>query len=81
MKINTTMQKGKDYTGITITYLCHDGEGNVVFNKRSTNCRDEHGMWDCGGGGLDFGDTVIDTLPSPLHSQFPNFLQLYKDRI
>lgn len=148
MEINTTMQKGKDYTGITITYLCHDGEGNVVFNKRSTNCRDEHGMWDCGGGGLDFGDTVIDTLkkeikeeyltdvlqydflgyrdvhrvhdgvkthwvsldfkvkvdksmvgngephkfdavewftldtlPSPLHSQFPKFLQLYKDKI
>jgi len=142
------MKKGEDYTGITIVYLCHDGKGNVLLNKRSINCRDEHGTWDPGGGGLDFGDTVehtlkkeimeeyctdiieykflgyrdvhrehngnkthwialdfkvlinkdkvqngephkfdevkwftLDSLPSPLHSQFPIFLELYKDKI
>lgn len=142
------MKKGEDYTGVTIVYLCHDGKGNVLLNKRSTNCRDEHGAWDCGGGGLDFGDTVentlrkeiaeeyctdvldyeflgyrdvhrenngkkthwialdfkvkvdrekagngephkfdavewftLNTLPSPLHSQFPNFLKLYNSKL
>lgn len=142
------MKKGEDFTGVTIVYLCHDGEGNILLNKRSTNCRDEHGAWDIGGGGLEFGDTVENTLrkeimeeycsevldyeflgyrdvhrehegrkthwvaldfkvlidrnktgngephkfdavewfkvenfPSPLHSQFPNFLKLYKDKI
>jgi hypothetical protein len=33
-----------------------------LFNKRSENCRDEIGNWDCGGGGLEFGDTVEDTI-------------------
>ncbi len=142
------MKKGIDYTGVTIVYLCHDGEGNVLLNKRSTACRDEHGTWDPGGGGLEFGDTIedtlqkeiaeeyctdvleyeflgyrdvhrehdnvrthwialdfkvlinremvqngephkfddvqwftLDSLPEPLHSQFPNFLKLYKDKI
>jgi 8-oxo-dGTP diphosphatase len=142
------MKKGEDYTGVTIVYLCHDGEGNILLNKRSTNCRDEHGTWDPGGGGLEFGDTVEDTLrkeiteeyctdvldyehlgyrdvhrehkgkkthwialdfkvlidkakvkngephkfeeikwfkldnlPTPLHSQFPKFLELYKNKI
>lgn len=142
------MKKGEDYTGITIVYCCHDGNGNILLNKRSEKCRDEHGTWDPGGGGLEFGDTVentlkkeiaeeyctdvlgyeflgyrdvhrthngnkthwialdfkvlvdrekvkngephkfdavewfkLDSLPSPLHSQFPNFLILYKESL
>jgi len=142
------MKKGFNYPGVSIVYLCHDGQGNILMAKRSNNCRDEHGKWDQGGGGLEFGDTVEDTLkkeikeeycsdilayeflgyrdvhrehegqkthwvaldfkvlidrgkvkngephkfddlgwftlgnlPEPLHSQFPNFLKLYKDKL
>lgn len=142
------MKKGVDYTGVTIVFICHDGQGNFVMGKRSVNCRDEHGRWDIGGGGLEFGDTVektlrneikqeyctnvisfeflgyrdvhrehegikthwigldfkvlidkekvkngepqkfddigwftLDTLPNPVHSQFPKFLELYKYKL
>ncbi|MEK7460137.1 MAG: NUDIX domain-containing protein [Patescibacteria group bacterium] len=142
------MKKGEDYIGVTVSYLCHDGKGNFLFNKRSVNCRDEHEKWDAGGGGMEIGETVeetlrkeiaeeyctdvleftpvgyrdihrehhnkkthwisldfivlidrekvkngephkfdeigwftLDNLPSPLHSQFPEFLKRYKDRI
>ena len=142
------MKKGEDFTGITVVYLCHDGEGSILLNKRGKNARDEHGTWDPGGGGLEFGDTIENTLrkeiaeeyctdvlsyeflgyrdvhrynddkkthwialdfkvlidrnkvkngephkldaigwftlpnlPTPLHSQFPNFLRLYKDKL
>lgn len=142
------MKKGQDFVGVTIVNFCHDGKGNVLLNKRGINCRDEHGMWDAGGGGLEFGDTVEETLkkeiaeeyctevieyeflgfrdvrreqsgqkthwialdfkvlvdrekasngephkfdevswfpisalPTPLHSQFPTFLEKYKDRL
>lgn len=140
------MQKGVDYIGNAVVYFCHDGKGNFLLNKRSQNCRDEQGTWDPGGGGIEFNDTVINTLkkeiaeeyctnvldfeflgyrdvhrenagkkthwialdfkvlvdrdkvangephkfdavewftldnlPSPLHSQFPNFIKLYRE--
>ncbi|OGI57122.1 hypothetical protein A3B85_03260 [Candidatus Nomurabacteria bacterium RIFCSPHIGHO2_02_FULL_37_13] len=142
------MKKGEDYTGIAVVYLYHDGKGNVLLAKRSNNARDEQGRWDISGGGVEFGDTIENTLrkeikeeyctdvsdyqflgyrdvhrehdggkthwialdfkvlinkekakigelhkfdalewftlknlPSPVHSQFPNFLEKYKDKL
>ncbi len=64
------MQKGIDYIGITVSYMCHDGKGNYLMNKRSINCRDEHGTWDFGGGGVDFGDTVDQTLHKEIKEEY-----------
>lgn len=64
------MQKGVDYIAIGVSYYCHDGEGNYVLSKRSINCRDEHGAWDFGGGGLDFGMTVEETLKKELKEEY-----------
>ena len=64
------MQKGIDYVGITVSYMCHDGHGNFVMNKRGINCRDEHGCWDFGGGGLDFGDSVEKTLLKEIKEEY-----------
>lgn len=64
------MKKGEDYTGISVVYLCHDGRGKYLLAKRSVNCRDEHGMWDCGGGGLEFGDTVLNTLQKEIAEEY-----------
>lgn len=142
------MKKGLDYTGVTVVYFCHDGAGNFLMNKRGQNCRDEQGTWDPGGGGVEFGESVeetvkkeimeeygtdvikqeflgfrdihreangkkthwigldfkvlvdrnkakngephkfddvqwftLDTLPSPLHSQFPTFIKLYEQKL
>lgn len=64
------MEKGKDFTGVTIVYYCHDGAGNVLLNKRSRNCRDEWERWDCGGGGLEFGDSVESTLRKEIAEEY-----------
>jgi 8-oxo-dGTP diphosphatase len=64
------MQKGIDYIGITVSYMCHDGQGNFLLNKRSVNCRDEHGAWDFGGGSIDFGDTIEGTLLKELQEEY-----------
>ncbi|PIQ91733.1 MAG: RNA pyrophosphohydrolase [Parcubacteria group bacterium CG11_big_fil_rev_8_21_14_0_20_39_22] len=64
------MKKGEDCIGVGVVFFCHDGEGNVLLNKRSTNCRDEHGCWDPGGGGLEHGDTVEDTLKKEIAEEY-----------
>jgi 8-oxo-dGTP diphosphatase len=56
------MKSGEDYIGVAVVYFCHDGQGNVVLSKRGANSRDEHGMWDPGGGALDFGESVGSAL-------------------
>lgn len=64
------MKKGLDYTGVSISYFCHDGKGNFLMAKRSNNCRDEHGRWDQGGGGLEFDDTVLGTLKKEIQEEY-----------
>jgi len=64
------LRKGEDYTGVTVVYLCHDGRGNYLLNKRSNQTRDEHGTWDPGGGGLEFNDTVENTLRKEIKEEY-----------
>ncbi len=64
------MKKGVDYTGVAIVYFCHDGQGNFLMSKRSKNCRDEHGCWDQGGGGLEFDHDVIETLKKEIKEEY-----------
>ena len=68
--METQMKKGVDYTGVTVCFACHDGKGNFIFCKRSIRCRDEHGMWDAGGGGVDFGDSVEETLKKEIAEEY-----------
>lgn len=56
------MKKGIDYIGVTVCFYCHDGHGNLLLQKRSKNCRDEQGAWDCGGGSMNFGETFEETV-------------------
>ncbi|MFA6077226.1 MAG: NUDIX domain-containing protein [Candidatus Paceibacterota bacterium] len=64
------MQKGVDYIGISVVYFCHDGNGKVLLAKRSKNARDEQGNWDIGGGGVEFGDTVVNTLKKEIKEEY-----------
>lgn len=64
------MRKGFDYIGICVTFYCHDGAGNYLFHKRSQKCRDEHGRWDCGGGGLKFGESLLDGVKREILEEY-----------
>lgn len=64
------MQPGLNYTGLSTVFLCHDKQGNFLFNLRSQNCRDEQGKWDCGGGAVEFGAPVLDTLKTEILQEY-----------
>ena len=67
---NALMLKGIDFIGISVVYACHDGKGNFLLSKRGKNCRDEHGTWDPGGGGIEFGDTAEETLRKEIMEEY-----------
>lgn len=56
------IRAGIDYIGITTPFYCNDGKGKFLFHKRSKNCRDEQGAWDPGGGQLEFGQSLENSV-------------------
>jgi ADP-ribose pyrophosphatase YjhB (NUDIX family) len=56
------MQVGVDYIGISTPFYCHDGKGRFVLHKRSLKCRDDYGVWDPGGGQLEFGSMAEENV-------------------
>lgn len=64
------MVKGIDYVGVAVAFYCHDGNGNYLFHKRSALCRDEHGRWDCGGGGLNVGERLLEAVTREVSEEF-----------
>ncbi len=64
------MRQGVDYVGVGVVFFCHDGKGNFVMSKRSKNTRDEHGRWDPGGGGIEFGEKIEDALRREIKEEY-----------
>lgn len=64
------MQKGIDFTGVCVVFFCHDGQGKFIMAKRSQNSRDERGCWDIGGGGLEFGVSVLDCISKEVKEEY-----------
>ena len=64
------LKKGVDFIGVTVVYFCHDGNGKFIMAKRSKNTRDEHGKWDIGGGGVEFGESVEKTLRKEIKEEY-----------
>jgi 8-oxo-dGTP diphosphatase len=65
-----TPKKGVDYIGNCVVFFCHDGNGKFLMSKRSVNCRDEHGTWDPGGGGIEFGQSVEDAIRTEIQEEY-----------
>src|SRR3989344_440886 len=64
------IRKGIDYPVVSIVFWCHDGKGKYLLHKRSVNARDENGKWDCGDGGLEVHDQVLDRLKMEIMEEY-----------
>jgi len=71
--------------GVSVVFVCEDGEGRILLARRGAGARDEPGAWDCGAGALEFGESFESAVAreveeeyatAPLHSQLPATLAL-----
>lgn len=63
------MKAGIDFIGVTTAFYCHDGRGNFILHKRSDKCRDEQGVWDNGGGKLEYGLSLEENVLKELKEE------------
>src|SRR5690348_5929117 len=62
--------RGVDYIGVNCVFWCHNEQGNVLFHKRSKDCRDEQGTWDVGSGAMNFGETFEDCVRREVQEEY-----------
>lgn len=60
--MNKKMKKGVDYIGVGISAAIVNEEGKFLFAKRGKKARNERGKWEFPGGGVEYGDTMRDTI-------------------
>jgi 8-oxo-dGTP diphosphatase len=64
------LKRGVDFVGVTCSFMCHDGKGKFLMHKRSKNCRDEQGAWDCGAGALEHGESVDEAVKREIKEEY-----------
>jgi 8-oxo-dGTP diphosphatase len=64
------LKRGIDYIGVNCVFWCHDKNNRLLMHKRSQNCRDEKGRWDCGGGSMEFGETFEEAVTREVKEEY-----------
>ncbi|MCX6730839.1 MAG: NUDIX domain-containing protein [Candidatus Roizmanbacteria bacterium] len=64
------MKTGIDVIGVSTSFYCHDANGRWLLHKRSHNCRDEKGVWDSGGGKVEFGLTLEENVLKEIKEEY-----------
>lgn len=63
------LRRGVDYIGVNCSFVIHDGDGKILLQKRSQKCRDEQGCWDIGGGAIEFGEALDETVKREVYEE------------
>ena len=64
------LRRGVDFIGVNVVFFCHDGKGNILLHKRSAQCRDEQGKWDCGAGSMEFGERFEEAVAREVGEEY-----------
>ncbi len=67
---NDSITKGVDYIGVGVGALIVNNDGKVFLAKRGRETRNESGRWEFPGGGVEFGDTIEDTIIREMKEEY-----------
>jgi len=64
------MKKGVDFIGVGVGAVILNHEGKIFLAKRGSEARNERNKWECPGGGVEFGDTLEETLVREMKEEY-----------
>lgn len=64
------MKTNSNSIGVSTSFYCHNGKGKWLLHKRTEKCRDERGVWDSGGGQMEFGLTLEENVLKEIREEY-----------
>ena len=64
------MKRGSDYIGVGVGALILDEAGRIFLSQRGPLAKNERGLWEIPGGGVEFGETLADALRREMREEY-----------
>jgi 8-oxo-dGTP diphosphatase len=64
------MKRGVDYIGVGVGAVIVDGEGRLFLARRGPKAKNERGLWEFPGGGVEFGETLAEALRREIREEY-----------
>ncbi|MCC7448159.1 MAG: NUDIX domain-containing protein [Anaerolineae bacterium] len=64
------MQRGIDYIGVGVGAIIVRDDGRVFLAKRGPKAKNERGLWEFPGGGVEFGETLRAALVREIREEY-----------
>ncbi len=64
------MKKGVDFIGVGVGAIIVGKDNKLFLSQRGKDTRNEHGAWEFPGGGVEFGDTLEETLKREMREEY-----------
>lgn len=64
------MRRGIDYIGVGVGAIIVDAEGRLFLAKRGPKAKNERGLWEFPGGGVEFGETLKAALAREIAEEY-----------
>ena len=64
------MRRGIDYIGVGVGAIIVDDEGRLFLARRGEQAKNERGLWEFPGGGVEFGERLRDALAREIREEY-----------
>lgn len=64
------MRRGIDYIGVGVGALIVDDAGRLFLAQRGPKAKNERGLWEFPGGGVEFGESLRDALSREIREEY-----------
>jgi 8-oxo-dGTP diphosphatase len=64
------MKRGVDYIGVGVGAVIVDGDGRIFLAQRGPLAKNERGLWECPGGAVEYGETLVEALRREMYEEY-----------